>query len=77
MEFFEHVLRYPVKVRIREQSPDKASANLERHDIGRTKRNNISAHAQNAQIQIILNMRKVHSGHLHSIHIFCRIQGFC
>ena len=42
--------------------------------IHRVKRTSAIEHAQNAQIQIILRMRKVSSGHLLYIRTFCIIQ---
>ena len=45
--------------------------------MGRVKQKSAFEHAHNAQIQIILRMRKVFSETLHSIHTFCSIQWFC
>ena len=45
--------------------------------LGRAKRKRAFEHAQNAQIQIILCMRKVSSGPLLSIRIFWNNQWFC
>ena len=45
-------------------------------DIDRIKRKSVFELAQNAQIQIILRMRKVSSGSLLSIHAFCIILFF-
>ena len=41
------------------------------------KRKSVFEHAQNAQIQTILYMRKVSIGHLLSIYTFCSIQWLC
>ena len=44
------------------------------NNFGRNKRKSAFEHAQNAQIQIILHMRKASSGPLLSISTFCSIQ---
>ena len=44
------------------------------YNLGHIKGKSAVEHGQNAQIQIILRMRKVASGRLHSIHTFCRRQ---
>ena len=56
------------------QTDSKDSPGRSCHNMGRIKRKSAFEHAQNAQIHIILHMRKVSSGHLLSIEIFCSIK---
>ena len=45
--------------------------------MGHVKQKSAFEHVQNAQVQIILRMRKVSSGHLLSINTLYSIQWFC